>query len=87
MGLKDPDEFFQKEREWALAYGAQLKDVRDKFRNMVFCSRNLGSNHQNIYFILTYIDKLSVTDVQPAYPFINVTQRLRRGQRGRQRFL
>ena len=35
MGIKDPDDFFQKEREWALAYGAQLRDARDKFRNMV----------------------------------------------------
>ena len=35
MGIKDPDDFFQKEREWALAYGAQLKDSRDKFKNMV----------------------------------------------------
>ena len=25
----------QKEREWALAYGSQLKDARDKFKNMV----------------------------------------------------
>ena len=35
LGVKDPDDFFQKEREWALAYGAQLKDARDKFKNMV----------------------------------------------------
>jgi hypothetical protein len=44
MGLKDPDDFFQKEREWAAAYGSQLKDARDKFKNMV---RNLCLENKN----------------------------------------
>ena len=52
MGLKDPDDFFQKEREWAAAYGSQLKDARDKFKNMV---RSLISFKLLIFKTLTLI--------------------------------
>jgi len=31
----DPDEFFQKEREWAAEYGSQLRDVCDRFQSML----------------------------------------------------
>ena len=31
----DPDEFFQKEREWAAEYGSHLRDVCDRFQSML----------------------------------------------------
>ena len=35
LGVKDSDDFFQKEREWALAYSNQIKDTCDKFHGLI----------------------------------------------------
>ena len=32
--IRDPDDFFQKEKEWALAYGTVIKDVCDRFSGL-----------------------------------------------------
>ena len=32
--IRDPDDFFQKEKEWALAYGSVIKDVCDRFSGL-----------------------------------------------------
>lgn len=34
-GIKDSDDFFQKEKEWAIAYGANLKDACDAFSSAI----------------------------------------------------
>jgi hypothetical protein len=32
---RDVDDFFQKERDWASEYGSQLRDVCDRFQNVL----------------------------------------------------
>ena len=41
--IRDPDDFFQKEKEWAMAYGAQIKDVCDRFNGVSFAKIRLSN--------------------------------------------
>merc|ERR1712223_1180260 len=35
-GVRDSDDFFQKEREWAFAYGKNIRDAYDCFNNLMY---------------------------------------------------
>ena len=50
--IRDPDDFFQKEKEWAMAYGAQIKDVCDRFNGVSFAKIRLSNQviHFRSYF-------------------------------------
>lgn len=41
--VKDSDDFFQKEKEWAIAYGSHLKEACDSFANVIHAQRRLGN--------------------------------------------
>ena len=42
-GIRDADDFFQKEREWAVAYGAHIKDACDRFNGVIFAQMRLAN--------------------------------------------
>ena len=35
-GVRDSDDFFQKEREWAFAYGKNIRDACDSFNSLMY---------------------------------------------------
>lgn len=41
--VKDSDDFFQKEKEWAIAYGGHLKEACDNFANVIHTQKRLGN--------------------------------------------
>ena len=45
----DPDEFFQKEREWAAEYGSQLRDVCGRFQSMLNSQLRLANQGRLCY--------------------------------------
>ena len=50
----DPDEFFQKEREWAAEYGSHLRDVCDRFQSMLNSQLRLANQGQDI---MTFVSR------------------------------
>ena len=50
MGVKDSDDFFQKEKEWALAYGNQIKETCDKFHGLINAQMRFA-NQVSIIFL------------------------------------
>jgi hypothetical protein len=47
--LRDPDDFFQKEKEWAIAYGSHIKQATDCFAAVINHQSRL-TNQVNIKF-------------------------------------
>ena len=41
--IRDPDDFFQKEKEWAMAYGTQIKEVCDRFNGLSSAKMRLSN--------------------------------------------
>jgi len=50
--IRDPDDFFQKEKEWALAYGSVIKDVCDRFSGLSAAKLRLSNQVTHLSVLL-----------------------------------
>ena len=46
-GVRDSDDFFQKEREWAFAYGKNIRDAYDCFNNLMYAQLRFTNQVRN----------------------------------------
>ena len=51
-GVKDPDDFFQKEKEWALAYSSNIKETCDKFHGLVNAQMRFATQMTHLATVL-----------------------------------
>ena len=49
-GIKDSDDFFQKEREWAFAYGKNIRDAVDCFNNLMYAQLRFANQVNKLKF-------------------------------------
>ena len=51
-GVKDPDDFFQKEKEWALAYSSNIRETCDKFHGLVNAQMRFANQMTHLATVL-----------------------------------
>ena len=65
-GVRDSDDFFQKEREWAFAYGKNIRDACDSVNNLMFAQLRFAN--QVCKILLKSIKGNSTYRVGQVYP-------------------
>ena len=70
-GVRDSDDFFQKEREWAFAYSKNIRDACDSFNNLMFAQLRFA-NQVHMYNIIEVNQRQLYSD--PFLHIINATE-------------
>lgn len=50
--VRDADDFFQKEKEWALAYGSHIKDACERFHGVIYAQLRLANQVTHLATLL-----------------------------------
>merc|ERR1712223_1371382 len=66
-GVRDPDDFFQKEKEWAVAYGQHIREACDSFNNLMFSQMRFANQVTHLATVL----HASVGGHEGSYAFYN----------------